>query len=122
MDVFDLRKTLVSQYRQYVQSFIRIRDELILARVNSELDKGLLWPVPLVQLNPFFERGKGIQGLVDESVLTPACADIFRRLWKISEFEWLATQSAPAPGGGHSLCQNRSQSYVLTTGANHLNE
>jgi ATP-dependent helicase YprA (DUF1998 family) len=78
MDVFDLRNTLVSQYRQYVQSFIRIRDQAIRDRVDSELDKGLLWPVPLVQLNPFFERGKGVSALVEESVLSPACANIFR--------------------------------------------
>lgn len=114
MDVFDLRNTLVSQYRQYVQSFIRIRDVSILTRVNSELDKGLLWPVPLVQLNPFFERGKSVQDLVGESLLAPECADIFR-----------VDKSPSSTGTLLSLhrhqeeavrCAKTGASYVLTTG------
>jgi len=60
MNVFELRQTLISKYQDYVQSFIRIRDQEIEKLVKDELKEGLLWPWPLVQLNPFFERGKSI--------------------------------------------------------------
>ena len=75
MDVFALRNTLIQQYRDYVQSSIRIRDTQIDTYVAAELKRGLLWPLPLAQLNPFFERGQGIQGLIAESMQSPACAD-----------------------------------------------
>src|SRR5258708_23292614 len=78
MDVFDLRQTLISKYQDYVQSFIRIRNKRIEELVNDELKAGLLWPRPLVQLNPFFERGKSIPKLADERVLSEDCKRIFR--------------------------------------------
>jgi len=78
MNVFELRQTLISKYQDYVQSFIRIRDQEIEKLVKDELKEGLLWPWPLVQLNPFFERGKSIPELVDERILSPECNRIFR--------------------------------------------
>ena len=54
MDVFDLRETLISKYQDYVRSFIRTRNKRIQDLVDKELKEGLLWPRPLVQLNPFF--------------------------------------------------------------------
>ena len=78
MDVFELRQTLISKYRDYVRSFIRIRNQRIERLVDEELKEGLLWPRPLVQLNPFFERGKSIPGLVAEKILTEECQRIFR--------------------------------------------
>ena len=78
MDVFELRQTLISKYQDYVRSFIRIRNHRIEGLVEQELQAGLLWPRPLVQLNPFFERGKSIPELVDEGILSEECKRIFR--------------------------------------------
>ena len=78
MDVFELRQTLISKYQDYVRSFIRIRDRRIEGLVEKELQEGLLWPTPLVQLNPFFERGKSIPHLVEEGILSEECNRIFR--------------------------------------------
>lgn len=72
MDVFELRQTLISKYQDYVRSFIRIRNSRIERLVNEELEQGLLWPRPLVQLNPFFERGKSIPGMLDFAYLCHA--------------------------------------------------
>lgn len=79
MNVFDLRDNLVADYRSYVTSFIHIRDAEIREFVTHELDRGLLWPEPLVQLNPAFERGHWIDDLVTEGVLHEGCRSIFRR-------------------------------------------
>ncbi len=65
MDVFQLRQTLISKYQDYVRSFILIRNKRVRELVDAELKEGLLWPRPLVQLNPFFERGKTIEELAD---------------------------------------------------------
>ncbi len=59
MNVFDLRHELLASYAAYIRSFIQIRDPVIRATVQQELDSGLLWPETLIQLNPSFEPGTG---------------------------------------------------------------
>lgn len=78
MNVFDLRQRLVSDYARYTRSFIKIADPAILAKVDSELDAGAFWPEPLLQLNPTFQPGGTMDGLVAEGTLHPECAKIFR--------------------------------------------
>ena len=57
MDVFALRDQLVEDYRHYAESFLTIKDERVREHVERELDEGLLWPDPALQLNPAFESG-----------------------------------------------------------------
>ncbi|MGI6208986.1 MAG: DEAD/DEAH box helicase, partial [Anaerolineae bacterium] len=78
MDVFDLRDRLITDYSQYIRSFINIADERIAERVAHDLDGGLLWPEPLIQLNPAFEPGPLIDELADRGVLHPTCRKVFR--------------------------------------------
>ncbi len=79
MNVFNLRDQLVSDYSQYVRSYIQIRDERISQHVTQRLDEGMLWPEPLIQLNPSFEPGAWIDDLVTEGLLHEECANIFRK-------------------------------------------
>jgi ATP-dependent helicase YprA (DUF1998 family)/very-short-patch-repair endonuclease len=79
MNVFELRERLVQDYADFTRSFVVIRDERIAEQVDRELEEGLLWPDPIVQLNPAFESGGTIDELVEQGVLHPLCADIFRR-------------------------------------------
>lgn len=114
MIVFDLRRDLLRSYAAYIRSFIQIRGPIIRARVEAELDSGLLWPEALLQLNPSFEPGRTIDDLVDEGVLHPGCRQVFR--------------IKPEPRGqGKPLRLHRHQEqavriaregrdYVLTTG------
>src|SRR5215472_12442363 len=78
MNVFDLRDHLIKDYRAYVESFIRIRDARIKAYVQDSLQSGVLWPDPLLQLNPAFESGGSIDDLVESGVLHSECRQIFR--------------------------------------------
>ena len=118
MDVFDLRYRLIEDYGSYVQSFINIRDERINARVRTELDEGLLWPDPLVQLNPAFEPGGTIDELVAAGSFHSECARVFRAGKKAG---------SEVAGGGTPLRLHIHQveaiqaaasgdNYVLTTG------
>ena len=69
MNVFDLRSRLVSDYRRYTRSFIKIRDERIKEFVDRRLDGDGFWPEPLLQLNPTFKVGGTIDDLVGQGVL-----------------------------------------------------
>jgi len=77
VDVFNLRRQLIDDYRAYSDSFIKVRDPKIRARVEEELNSGALWPDPLIQLNPNFSSGQSVQALVDAGSLHPLCADIW---------------------------------------------
>ena len=78
MDVFDLRNRLVEDYANYTRSFITIADPRIKAFVEQQLQQGVLWPEPLLQLNPTFFPGGTVDDLVADGTLHPECARIFR--------------------------------------------
>jgi len=82
MNVFNLRSALIEDYSSYISSFIRIRDQKIKDYVNQSIDQGLLWPDPLVQLNPTFESGNWMDELVNEGILHKECKRIFQRKQK----------------------------------------
>ena len=114
MKVFQLRQRLIEDYGSYVRSFIEIRDERINERVREELDAGLLWPQPLIQLNPSFESGGSIEDLVNEGLLHQECRRIFRvnksrdADGKVMRLYRHQVEAIRAARGNHS--------YVLTTG------
>ncbi len=111
MDVFELRQRLVRDYADFTRSFVNIRDERIAARVDQELEAGLLWPDPIVQLNPAFEPGGTVDELVATQLLDPRCAQIFRR-----------AKSADDPSGLPLLLHRhqREAIEVARTGANYV--
>jgi ATP-dependent helicase YprA (DUF1998 family) len=78
MNVFEFRDRLVANYASYINSFIRIREPRIDAVVQENLGSGILWPEPLIQLNPAFAPGAYIDDLVRDGVLHAECARIFR--------------------------------------------
>lgn len=114
MDVFGVRDKLVEDYRSYISSFIRIQDERIRRLVDDSLADGLLWPDPLIQMNPSFEPGERINELVDSGELHEECRNVFRikpetqgkgRPLRLHRHQADAVRAAR--GGGN---------YVLTTG------
>ena len=78
MNVFELRDRLVDEYASYVGSFIHVADARVRLEVTQGLAEGLLWPEPLLQLNPCFELGAWIDDLSQSSILHPDCRRIFR--------------------------------------------
>jgi len=78
MNVFKLRDRLVGDYSSYISSFIQIQDERIQKYVDEQLEQGLLWPDPLIQLNPSFKPGVWIDDLVAEGILHERCRNVFR--------------------------------------------
>ncbi|HXE72643.1 MAG TPA: hypothetical protein VNO81_08270, partial [Candidatus Nitrosotenuis sp.] len=79
LNVFELRQALVRDYSAYMRSFLQIHDPRIRDLVNEALEQGLLWPEPLIQMNPAFEPGAWVDELVDRDWLHPECRRIFRK-------------------------------------------
>ena len=117
MDVFHLRNTVIDEYADYIKSFVTIRDDDIRSKVEEEFGSGLLWPEPLIQLNPSFEQGPTLQDLVDDGTLHPECLQIFR---KKEEEKGELVDSGPLRFHKHQVdsirVARKEQSYVLTTG------
>src|SRR5712692_9458756 len=115
MNIFDFRNRLIGDYASYIKSFIQIRDPYISGFVQGKLQEGVLWPEPLIQLNPLFARGESIDELVAQGVLHRECARIFRkdkseddnkgRLLRLHQHQAEAIRFARS-----------GASYVLTTG------
>ncbi len=114
MNVFELRNQLVNDYRTYVSSFIQIRDSRIREHVEEQLSNGLLWPEPLIQLNPAFQPAHHIDELTAEGILHKTCKTIFHR------------KRQDDPGGSQLRLHQHQEdairvaqsgkNYVLTTG------
>lgn len=54
-NMFNLHSDILSDYKQFVSSFINISDEQISKIVEEEIQAGKFWPEPLIQFNPSFE-------------------------------------------------------------------
>jgi Lhr-like helicase len=115
LDVFSLRDTVVGEYKKFATSFTTIFADDIRKKVEAIYAESRYWPEPLIQLNPRYRSVSNVQKLVEEGVLHPGCAEIFR------------VNSSPERPRGDSLSLYRHQqeaialarygeSYVVTTG------
>ncbi|MBW2146287.1 MAG: DEAD/DEAH box helicase [Deltaproteobacteria bacterium] len=108
MNVFTLRDHVITDYHRYVESFLNIRDGRIREFVAGELERGVLWPEPLVQLNPAYEMGRTVSELVADGVLHPLCEKIFQKnnhSFHLYHHQDQAIRTAA-----------RKEHYILTTG------
>lgn len=78
MDVFALRDLIVSEYQKFATSFTTIHAEDIRAQVEAIYAEGRFWPDPLLQINPSYKKGLGIETLIASGALDPRTAEIFR--------------------------------------------
>lgn len=108
LDIFKLRDEVIEDYRQYVESFLKIRDPRVKDFVYQDLERGELWPDPLVQLNPSYRQGANIPALVKEGILHPSCDRYFPGY--VSQYSFRLHQEQ-----AFRIAQ-RQEPYVLTTG------
>ncbi len=80
MSVFTLHQRVLEDYQGFVRSFLWIRDERIRAFVERELvETARLWPEPLLQLSPAYRLDATPDELVEQGLLHPETARVFRR-------------------------------------------
>ena len=77
LDVFRLKDSVVSEYREYLQSFIQVLDPRIDNYVKDMLHRGTLWPEAVLQLNPAFEMDETLAELAKQGLLTEKTAQFF---------------------------------------------
>jgi len=111
MSVFDLHEKSLSEYRDFVRSFVQIADDRLREYVNERIlaDNGEVWPEPLIQLSPLYQYGETVDELAKRGILHPTTAEIFRRP-DGSPFHLYLHQVKAIE---HAAKQN---SYVLTSG------
>ncbi len=114
MNIFEFRDRLVGDYASYIESFIQIRDPHIHDFVERQLQQGMLWPDPLIQLNPLFAPGETIDELVARGTLHRECARIFRK--DKTEDEQGRTLRLHRHQSEAISVARSGASYVLTTG------
>lgn len=108
LDIFNLRNEIIDDYRSYIESFLKIRDPKIKQFVEQELEKGELWPDPLIQLNPAYKQGKKVTELITEGILHPETKRYFSQNGTPYTFRYHQEQAFRVA--------HRQEPYVLTTG------
>ena len=68
MDILRLYERLKDSYKDYLESFVAIKDRRIEERVHEAISKETLWPDALIQFNPNYEKGKTISEMIDEGL------------------------------------------------------
>lgn len=71
MDAFITHNQVISDYKEYLQSFINIYDSKILNYIQNETLVKNIIPEPLIQFNPSFEKGKSFEELINEAIVHP---------------------------------------------------
>jgi len=115
MNIFEFRDQLTNDYSQYVKSFIKIRDPRIKKYVDRQLNDGVLWPEPLIQLNPSFEPGEWIDDLVQQGILHKECSRVFRIRKAETNGEGLRLRLYRHQADAIHIATSKND-YVLTTG------
>ncbi len=108
MDAFRLRRTVISDYAEYIQSFLTILDPHIGAFVDEKLAEGVLWPDPLLQLSPAYQAAETVEELSAQQILHQLCGALFRaggELLRLHRHQRAAIDIAA-----------QSHHYVVTTG------
>lgn len=108
MNAFALREKVVGEYAQYVKGFLRVYDPDLRQFAEQQLREGRLWPEPLLQLNPAYERGATLDELADQGVIHPDTARFFQRRGRTLRLYRHQEEAL------HMARQGRS--YVVTTG------
>lgn len=78
MNIFPIHSGIIEDYKSYIKSFLLIKDDKIKAEVDKNLDDGRLWPEPLIQFNPTFEKGTSISELADKGIIDKQLNHVFK--------------------------------------------
>lgn len=101
---------VISEYSNYVQSFLNFKDEKIKKLVQTSLIKNrVLWPDALIQVNPNYEPAELLEKCASELNLHPEIPKIFRDQRKNSIILHQHQKEA-------IIKANNNRSFVVTTG------
>ena len=64
MNIINIYDKLKSSYKDYISSFVTIKDKRIEATVSTAIQQEKLWPNALIQFNPNFAQGIGVSEMI----------------------------------------------------------
>ncbi len=108
MKAFQFDRHIIESYSSFSQSFSTIRASDLREAITHKYEEGCFWPDALLSLNPRYEAGPTAEELVDEGVLCPETAQVFRFESDSIEFYRHQGQAIAKAHAGHS--------FVVTTG------
>jgi hypothetical protein len=80
MNVFDLHTQVLTDYRDFVRSFLLIADDKASQFVDDALEKeARLWPDFLVQVSPSYSAGSAVDQMARQGEITSDTASVFQR-------------------------------------------
>lgn len=68
MNIISIYNQLKSSYKNYIGSFVSIKDERIKQKVCEAIQDEKLWPKALIQFNPNFAQGIGVSQLIERGL------------------------------------------------------
>ena len=68
MDILDLYSRLKNSYKEYISSFVRIKDKRIEDVVTKAIHREKMWPKALIQFNPNYAKGIGIAKMIENGL------------------------------------------------------
>ncbi len=68
MDILNLYNKLKGSYKDYLESFVAIKDKRIEEKVHDAIAHETLWPDALIQFNPNYEKGLSINEMIDNGL------------------------------------------------------
>lgn len=77
MKAFDIHSSVVEDYKHYLRSFAKIKDERIRESVDKAFTEGKFLPEALIQFNPSYEKGHTLQELEKEGAIHADLKRIF---------------------------------------------
>lgn len=77
LDPFALNERARDTYEQYLRATVNVREPRLAQFVNDELDRGLLWPDPYLQISPQFEKGSALADLAANGTIHEGTARFF---------------------------------------------
>ena len=77
--IFDVHERVLGDYRDFVRSFMQIADGRARQFIEQALvEEECLWPEPLLQISPAYQRAESVQELATRGWLEDQTAAIFR--------------------------------------------
>lgn len=78
MDIINLYEKLKRSYKEYIASFVSIKDAKIKGIVTEAINDERLWPEPLIQFNPNFAKGIDVNGMIEKGLpINPELSKFF---------------------------------------------
>ena len=78
LDPFLLNDQARKTYEEYLRATVNVAEPRLAQFVNDELDQGLLWPDPYLQISPQFEKGPSLDELAANGTIHVGTARFFR--------------------------------------------